>query len=361
MSARLQLRRAGTVFSYWKDGELVFENYLTRKLIAAAPLATALLHVFSDWSSPDELTFGLPAQKRRQLERSIRQLREHSFLLVRGSAAERADAEFARQWKSWLPHAGIFHFGTRDVIYKSEPKDVWPMLRGYLRERRQPSFFKYDRYAERTALPKPRSRDESNPKLEEFFAILLARRTQREFSSARVELTDLSKLLFYVWGVQKFLRVPVVGDVPLKTSPSGGARHPEEVYLMALRVSGLRSGIYHYLPRRHALELVARPHDLPRRAVNYCGGQKWVGKAAALFLMTAVFDRTRWKYRMARAYRVLLAEAGHLSQTFCLAATALGLAPFSTMALADTEIESDLGLDSHKETVLYVSGVGLAA
>ena len=49
---------------------------------------------------------------------------------------------------------------------------------------------------------------------------------------------------------------------------------------------------------------------------------------------------------MARAYRVLLTEAGHLCQVFYLVATALGLAPFCTMALADSVIEQDLRLDA---------------
>src|SRR5215469_11582166 len=77
--------------------------------------------------------------------------------------------------------------------------------------------------------------------------------------------------------------------------------------------------------------------------------------------MTAVFARTMWKYRRARAYRVVLLEAGHLCQTFCLTATRLGLAPFSTAALRDSLIEKDLGLDGISESVLYVAGVGLAA
>ncbi len=74
--------------------------------------------------------------------------------------------------------------------------------------------------------------------------------------------------------------------------------------------------------------------------------------------MTAVFPRTQWKYNFARAYRVVLAEAGHLCQTFCLTATWLGLAPFCTMALADTRIERDLGVDGVTESVLYAAGVG---
>jgi SagB-type dehydrogenase family enzyme len=65
--------------------------------------------------------------------------------------------------------------------------------------------------------------------------------------------------------------------------------------------------------------------------------------------MTAVFRRTMWKYHHARAYRVVLLDAGHLCQTFCLVATWLGLAPFCTAALKDTLIEKDLGIDGIRE------------
>jgi SagB-type dehydrogenase family enzyme len=75
--------------------------------------------------------------------------------------------------------------------------------------------------------------------------------------------------------------------------------------------------------------------------------------------MTAVFPRTMWKYRHARAYRVVLLDAGHLCQTFCLVSTWLGLAPFCTAALKDTLIEEDLGIDGIRESILYIAGVGL--
>ena len=54
----------------------------------------------------------------------------------------------------------------------------------------------------------------------------------------------------------------------------------------------------------------------------------------------------------------MLLEAGHVCQTFCLAATWLGLAPFCSMALADAAIEKALGLDGVSESVLYAAGVG---
>jgi SagB-type dehydrogenase family enzyme len=106
------------------------------------------------------------------------------------------------------------------------------------------------------------------------------------------------------------------------------------------------------------LHLHLRPGKLRSKAVEYCTGQTYVRNAAALFLMTAVFPRSMWKYRFARAYRIVMLDAGHLCQTFCLTATFLGLAPFCTAALKDTLIESDLGLDGITESILYVAGVG---
>jgi SagB-type dehydrogenase family enzyme len=150
------------------------------------------------------------------------------------------------------------------------------------------------------------------------------------------------------------------GPLPLKTSPSGGARHPIEVYLMALRVTGLEPGLYHYGARDHALARIS-PGATPQMAQAYCADQPYVARSAALFIMTGVFARTLWKYRNPRAYRVVLLDAGHLGQTFCLTATRLGLAPFSTAALKDTLIEEALGLDGISESVLYVTGVGMPA
>jgi len=74
--------------------------------------------------------------------------------------------------------------------------------------------------------------------------------------------------------------------------------------------------------------------------------------------MTAVFKRTMWKYGKARAYRVVLLDAGHLCQTFCLTATWLGLAPFCTAAFNDSAIERVLKIDGVEESMLYVAGVG---
>jgi len=60
-----------------------------------------------------------------------------------------------------------------------------------------------------------------------------------------------------------------------------------------------------------------------------------------------------------RVYRAVLLEAGHLCQTLCLTATWLGLAPFCTIALADTKWEKLLGIDGINESLIYAAGAGL--
>src|SRR5207248_3337986 len=105
------------------------------------------------------------------------------------------------------------------------------------------------------------------------------------------------------------------GRIVLKTSPSGGARHPIEAYVLALRVKGVSRGLYHYDAGRHRLERLASGATA-RQAVRYCAGQSWYGPAAAIVIMTAVFAREQWRYDGPRAYRAVLIDAGHLCQTF---------------------------------------------
>jgi SagB-type dehydrogenase family enzyme len=193
-----------------------------------------------------------------------------------------------------------------------------------------------------------------------FFETLYARRTHRDFARGAVALQDVSKLLQTTWGVQGYFQTDVFGKLPYKTSPSGGARHPIEVYLMALRVAGLKRGLYHYEAKDHRLARLPGKSS-PRLASACCAGQPYFGSAAALFIMTAIFARTMWKYGRGQAYRVVLLETGHLGQTFCLTATRLGLAPFSTAALKDSLIEKELGIDGISESVLYITGVGVPA
>jgi SagB-type dehydrogenase family enzyme len=346
----VRFRRAPFVVSYWRDDELIFENYATRHRISAAPLTAELLQFFDHWRSVGSLSAHFSDFTPSSLRTVVSTLERHTLLQRSDRPVDVREAMMAA-WAPWNPAAGFFHFSTKDVRYAADDDEVDRAL--LKKSKRTPMPASIKRY--------PGARHYSLPAVihkGEFPNVLLARRTWRDFSRRAISLADLSTMLGLTWRVQNWLDLSGLGRVPLKTSPSGGARHPVEVYVLASRVNGLPRGLYHYAGDRHRLELL-RAGASARQIVRYLPTQWWFGGAAALMLMTAVFPRTQWKYGFPRAYRVVLADAGHLCQTFCLTATWLGLAPFCTMALADSRIEADLGLDGITESVLYAAGVGV--
>lgn len=347
-----KLTSASCQIAYWQAGRLRIANYLTGRTFAANPVTLEIVRFFFTPRSIEEALAELRAYSTKSVVGSILKLIEAGLLLEHGSDDWERDKQVESAWKPWLPEAG-FHFMTKDTPYI--PSD-WPVEEKMkaLPQTQPPPKFKTIRGADTLQLP-PFERERDT-----FFDTLHARRTHRSFATGKLPLESVSKLLQSTWGVQSYVRTNVFGKLPLKTSPSGGARHPIEVYVMALRVKGLERGMYHYQAKDNRLARLPAKVS-PRLASEYCADQPYFSGAAALFIMTAVFARTMWKYGRARAYRVVLIEAGHLCQTFCLTATRLGLAPFSTAALKDTLIERDLGVDGISESVLYVAGAGLPA
>jgi SagB-type dehydrogenase family enzyme len=347
----IRLRRARCLFVYWQHGRLFFHNFAKRLTVSGKPITCEVLAFFDKWRTSEEAITHFADHRHRSVRSAVSQLVEHGLLLPKDSPEATRDIRIAKEWSAWLPE-GSFHFSTKDAPYADFSNWSVDRLKSILPKTPAPKIFKTI-MGSKTALPRVRAFPDS-----EFIRVLMARKTHRQFSKQPVTLETVSQLLRLVWGVTGYLHPPTFGKLLRKTSPSGGARHPGEVYLMALRVKGLRPGLYHYHPGHHHLERINK-NATPGKARLYCGHQRYVRNAAALFLMTAVFRRTMWKYRFARAYRVVLLDAGHLCQTFCLVATWLGLAPFCTAALKDTLIEEDLGIDGIGESVLYIAGVGL--
>lgn len=252
-------------------------------------------------------------------------------------------------WADWMPEAAFFHFGTRDAEYPTDLLEhELPLVTKALTYPQPPPSKTVD--GPRCSLPPARP-------LGDLERALKDRRTWRQIDPMPMALSDLATLLNLTWGVHRRGRVAGQGDVVFKTSPSGGARHPIEAYVLAFGVDGLDSGTYHYDAGRHDLARVGSPVSRDT-LVAVLGNQFYFANCAAAIVMTACFERTMWRYPFTRAYRTVLIEAGHLGQTFALVATALSLAPFQTIAFKDTEIERLIGVDGHDESAIYVVGVG---
>lgn len=138
---------------------------------------------------------------------------------------------------------------------------------------------------------------------------------------------------------------------------AAGGRHEVEAYVVAFRVVGLPTGLYHYNPEVNALELLRCDFD-QRLVAHLTYGQEQCSSAAFTCFTTTVGERLAWKYRHPRSYRLWMYDAGHYGQTFALACTALGLGPFQTAAFRDSALEQELGIAPEREFAAYVLGAG---
>lgn len=194
---------------------------------------------------------------------------------------------------------------------------------------------------------------------------LFRRYTGRNYDSEMVlPLDTAARLLQRAFGAQDEREMAPGATVLKKLSPSAGGLHPTEVYVLAQRVQDVAPGLYHYQPRTHALAPLAAMDSGQTRqlALRMVADQDWFIDAPMLVVLAARVERNFWKYRNhAKAYRALLLDAGHLSQTFYLLASEAGLAAFVTAAVNEVEIEQALGLDPLTDMVVAVCGCGAAS
>ncbi len=209
---------------------------------------------------------------------------------------------------------------------------------------------------------------------------IVQRRSVRKFAAGDLTIAELGWLLFATQGVQK-----ATPRGALRTSPSAGARHPFETYVVALEVEGLAAGIYRYLAYDHKLESVRQPDSaagagigtaLPQtpgtpdgvspyavtavealrdRAQTAINGQGW--GAPAMFFWTAVPYRTHWRYPL-RMPKLVLLDAGHLCQNLYLACAAVGCGTCAVGAYDQELCDTLLGVDGQNELTVYVAPVG---
>jgi SagB-type dehydrogenase family enzyme len=286
------------------------------------------------------LSFGFP--KPRPTAPSER-LSRRAFLAA--SAAAIGGFILGRLWPRRTPELGPY----TDVgeFYHQWSKPGFPSLVGYLVQwGGPPPPFKEYPQALTITLPKPKPVGKMS--LEE---ALQRRRSIRDYSQAPLSLEELSLLLYLADGITLWQY-----GIGFRTAPSAGALYPIEIYPVVNRVEGLKPGVYHYNVRLHALELLKEGEFGPEM-VQYCLGQEMPGAAALTLILTAVFQRTRWKYRE-RAYRYVLLEGGHIGQNIYLTATAMGMGACAIGAFLDDQVNRLIGVDGKEEAVIYILTVG---
>ena len=184
-----------------------------------------------------------------------------------------------------------------------------------------------------------------------FTEVLQRRKSIRAFSTQPLSKVDLAFLLWASTGIQR-----TENGYEFRTAPSAGALYPIETYIAVNNVEDVEKGIYHYNIKNHLLEEIKTGNfgnDLAHAALD----QKMCATASVVFIWTAVFGRSKWKYSQ-RAYRYIYLDAGHVAQNLALAAASITCGSCQVGAFFDDEINSIVGIDGTEESSILLSVVG---
>lgn len=266
-----------------------------------------------------------------------------------------------RAWKTWA--ADGWEAAARfDWQCQAQPKRDYggprswnadcDMMRGYLALEAQPP--RYKDYPEAPRIELPRG-DDRSPFGERVFDNAADQRVAAE----PLDLASFGRICFLAFGQTGEKTLHVTGEHVTKTSPSGGSRHPTEVYPIVLDVLGLPRGVYHYNVRDHALELLGDA-DLEETVRDHIVAlrERVSFKPACAFVYTSVPERSMFRYRESRSYRVLHFDVGHVMKTVSMIARARGRPHYSGYSLAESRVEALIGIDGLTETAIAHTTLG---
>lgn len=187
-------------------------------------------------------------------------------------------------------------------------------------------------------LPSPKT--EGSMSLE---AVIAARRSVRKYGPEELSLDEISQLLWSAQGITG-------GRPDRRAAPSAGGLHPLEVYLCR------QDGVWHYRPESHKL-LKHLEEDVREPLAEAAWRQLFIGRAPAVFLMSAHISRTTSKYEERGRIRYVPMDAGHATENMLLQAVALELGAVCVAAFEDAKVAQVIELPEEEEP-LYIIPVG---
>jgi SagB-type dehydrogenase family enzyme len=197
-------------------------------------------------------------------------------------------------------------------------------------------------------------------------SVIRSRRSVRDYSGKPISMEELSTVLFHGNGVSGRLPVENVTEtvtlgrpeyVELRTAISGGALYPIKLYILALNVSGLKTGIYRYLPRYHGLKCVVQSSQAFSVSEVAQFGEVRAEKANFLVAYVyRVFDNARKYGESGLAFAFM--EVGAIATNIHLTCTALGMGSCDVGSFSKRQIEKLLQVDGMSEHMLHLTVIG---
>ena len=198
------------------------------------------------------------------------------------------------------------------------------------------------------------------------FTAVKNRKTSRNFVHQMIDIEHLASLLYFsfgpihgkTWEDFEKLNIPALGN--RRSSPSAAGMQGCDAYLVVLNGKGIERGIYLYSGDSHSLyELKSKFDDMTLIAA--VDDQFWAKDLSAGIFLVNDMRRTWIKDKKARGYLAAYLEAGHLSQTILLSATALGIHTWITGTFKDDIVNEKLQLLNSPCFASFFVGLGFGS
>lgn len=347
------------------DGwQFAFENSSRLKKYGTDLSLVSLLDYASDWTPRSDIEAFAEREYDLDPEESadlVGRLVDDGFLVGRDSAAADLEAR-AAEWEQYnWDDAVDYYLNVLDFPFAdyNDPEGIRQerdRMASYREEEEPPDVYRTYEDAEEVPLPDPDAIDEE-PSLSDGLRYALLPGNTHD-ADRQVDETLLSTLLFYTFGQTGTISSEIQGEFITRTSPSGGARHPTEAYVAAFDVDGVEPGLYHYSVKNHALERLAGGDVRDRLEEHVPELVGYPLSPSFVVLFTAVVERSMWRYREPRTYRVIHHDIGHLMETLRVACNCFDLSSHFNFGFDDSGVESLLPHDPLDEPVFAYGVVG---
>ncbi|MDX8000181.1 SagB/ThcOx family dehydrogenase [Xenorhabdus sp. Reich] len=348
----LFIRNTLTLDSYFGD-------LLTQKLFLAVQ------SILSDWTDMDEAINHISMEfdlSEEDVKDSLNQLIDIKMIISQDLQNYKYIDDFKMVWQEhgW-EDALQYHFYTTRLIrmnYLHDPRGLEDKIymREYLKKELSPSNYKIYKKSPFIKLPGlSEVKVKRTLRLNEVFS----KNVSEGNKIGQFTIDELSYLLKLSFGQTSTRHLPITGTHVAKTSPSGGSRHPTEAYIVILDCLGIAKGLYHYCVKRHGLSLLTPGDHSGLLFEQVLGHRSRLSfKPTLVFLFGTIFERSMFRYREGRSYRVIQHDLGHVMQTLAYLASSMGRCSFRGYSLPEKDIEAFLGIDGLNESASSFAFIG---
>ncbi len=193
--------------------------------------------------------------------------------------------------------------------------------------------------------------------------LLATRRSVRSYTGAEVDLGRVAALLRAAGGVSGVGRVALDSggerSIGFRTAPSAGGLYPIELWLLALRVSGLKRAVWRYDPRREVLVEEGDEGAIADAVEAFTVPEELMSLSRASLILVLVGRPWRLMRKYGpRGVRFLFIEAGAMAENVHLACRSLRLGSVDCASVCDDELHAALRLDGELRLLTHTIVVG---